>query len=228
MELTKDKRAWKMTVAVQDTATKEFLELWKKKMEELSAYIFTITEGQFYIAEVEIEDNVQEGTFIIEKGKMDWRGIQNKEGQGVLGFCRSGGGAYEVHVPGLAAISVLCHEVFHGAFGLPDEYLMQPMCDCLMKSAPNPQKLCDTAGHVKGNVQGDCWARVASRYKSVKHPNPAWKPTEKKPASGAASASTSKPPTRDFAEGGRVYGELEWSGLKLPAPPPTKITIVKN
>jgi hypothetical protein len=217
-------------VAVQEPASKDFLEGWKKRIEGLSAYIFTITEGQFFIAEVEIEDNVQEGTIIVEKGKMDWRGLDNKQGVGTLGYCRSGGGGYEVHVPGIAAVSVLAHEVFHGAFGLPDEYLSQPMCDCVMKSAPNPQKICDKQGHLATAAQGDCWTRVTNRFKTAAHPNPKWQAGEGK----KGGAATSKAPTpastqpQDYAEGNRVSGELDYNGLKLPAPPPTKVVIIDN
>ncbi len=225
LDMVKSQRGWKITVVVQDSVGRPFLETWKKKMEDLSAYIFTITQGQFFIAEVEIEDNVQEGTIIIEKGKLDWRGLDNKQGQGILGYCRSGGrGGYEVHVPGLAAVSVLAHEVFHGAFGLPDEYNSQPMCDCVMKSAPNPQKICDRTNHTTTAAQGDCWGRITGRFKASVHPNTKWKPSDKKPPvpTGGTPAST------DYTEGGRVYGELEYVNLRLAAPPPTKVTIVDN
>lgn len=228
----KNARAWHFTVAIEENVDKKFLEEWGEKIQDLSDYIFVITEGQFFIADCEIEDNTSDAKIIIEKGKLDWRGLNNKQGSGVLAYCQaSGTPQWEVHAPGKAAVSVLAHECFHGVFGLPDEYYQNPQCDCVMRSAPNPQKLCDKDNHVgggrnvgpPGSAGKDCWQIVQGRKAfngTIKHPNPDWKYLE--PGKQVASKT-------DYTDGTRsTGGELKWNGITLKSPPKTVIRIVDN
>jgi len=236
VEYDKNGRAWHLTVAIEDQADKKFFDEWSKKIQDLSQYVWDITEGQFYIADCEIEDNTSDGKIIIEKGKMSWRGTGNQQGQGVLAFCMgSGTPGWVVHCAGKNGVSVIAHEIFHGIYGLPDEYYQNPQCDCVMRSAPNPQKLCDSTNHVGGGRNAGppgsegktCWQIVMGRREfnsTIVHPNPSW----------AWNADTGqKTPTgpgqRDYSDGPRNGGgTLTWKGLKTKEPPKTVIRIVDN
>lgn len=169
-------RALKFSVTFEGNVGKAKLEDWDKKMKELSKYIFTITEGQFFISEVTIEDNTTGGRIRIEKGKEDWVGTANQQGNGVVAYCTAPGmPQWQVTAAGKNWVSVLCHEIFHGIYGLPDEYYQNPQCECVMRSAPNPQKICDKDNHQQGSgqVKEPCWPLVLKRFSDVKHPNPA-------------------------------------------------------
>lgn len=168
-------RALKLSVTFEGNVGKQKLQEWDKKMKELSKYIFTITEGQFFISEVTIEDNTTGGRIRIEKGKEEWVGTSNEQGTGVVAYCTAPGTPqWQVTAAGKNWVSVLCHEIFHGIYGLPDEYYQTPQCECVMRSAPNPQKLCDKDSHVQGTgqVKDPCWDLVTKRFSDVKHPNP--------------------------------------------------------
>lgn len=224
LEYDKTGRAWHFTVAIEENVDRKFLDEWAAKIQDLSDYIFVVTEGQFFIADCEIEDSSSDARIIVEKGKLGWRGLSNKEGTGTLAYCQgSGMPDWEVHAPGKSAVSVLAHEVFHGVFGLPDEYYQNPQCDCVMRSAPNPQKLCDGADHI-GPGGKSCWDIIRSRkpYGSVvQHPNPAWRWLEPGRQTPGARG--------DHTDGARpAGGELTWQGMRLKAPPRTILRIIDN
>jgi hypothetical protein len=146
-QYVKLERALVLDVAIEDNVGPDFFKEWEKKMQDLSNYVFDITEGQFFIAAVELEDSVSEGRLLVQKGTLNSGGLQGDSG--VLAYCTSPGNPdWRVTCSGRGSVSTLTHEIFHGIFGLPDEYYQQPMCDCVMKSAPNPQKLCDETNHV--------------------------------------------------------------------------------
>jgi tetratricopeptide (TPR) repeat protein len=217
-EYEKAKRGWRLTIAIEDNVDAAFLDEWKTKMESLSNFIFEVTEGQFFISEVKIEDDTSNGRIIIEKGKKDWYGMNSKQPAGILAYCKmSGTPQWEVHAPGKAWESVLCHEMFHGIFGLLDEYYQNPQCPCIMRAAPNPQKICNPQTHLGGGRQKEpCWDTIKRRYADVVSPNPKWKYTKE----------GIRGPNRLSAE--EVDGELDWNGIKANKPPPTKVILVDN
>ena len=230
----KQGRAWHISVTIEEPVGKDFIEKWREKIQFLSEYVWNITQGQFFIATCEIEDDASDGKIIVEKGKLDWGGMDNKEGNGVLAYCAgSGSPGWEVHCPGLAGVSVLAHEIFHGIYGLPDEYYQTPMCDCVMKSAPNPQKLCHAKDHIEGGgdrgppgSEGkDCWQIIMLRPEfkgSPQHPNPNWVWNEGGPDKQGPGKNTS-----GHAEGPRnPGGELRWNKLALKDPPKTVFQIL--
>ncbi|MBI2932392.1 MAG: tetratricopeptide repeat protein [Planctomycetes bacterium] len=232
VEYDRNARAWHLTVAVEDQADLRFMEEWGKKIQELSKYVFDITEGQFYIADCEIEDASSDGRIIIEKGKMNWRGTGNAQGQGVLAFCiGSGNPDWVVHCAGKNGVGVVAHEIFHGIFGLPDEYYQEPQCECVMRAAPNPQKLCDSSNHIgggrrpgpEGSEGKDCWKIIMDRKAfnaTVRHPNPDW---------AWAETSSKKPPRRgDDFELRNNGGDLKYRGIRFNEPPKTVIRIIDN
>jgi tetratricopeptide (TPR) repeat protein len=217
-EYEKAGRAWEITVAIEDDVTTSFLEEWKKKIESLSRFIFEVTEGQFYLAGVKIEDRSSNGRIVVDRGKKDWLSMEKKEASGVLAYCKYPGKPnWEVHCPGKTWESVLCHELFHGILNLRDEYYQNPQCPCIMRAAPNPQKICNAQTHLKGGEQVEaCWTSIKRRYPDVVSPNPAWKYTQ----------VNLKPSHRYGAE--EVDGELTWREMTLNSPPPTRIVVIDN
>ena len=233
-DYAKTNRAWRLDVAIEDNVDKKTLEEWQERMQAISDYYFNMTEGQFFIAECEIEDNTSEGRILIEKGKVEWYGLGNKQGTGVLAYCTAGGSPqWNVHSPGKAGVSVIAHEMGHGAFGLPDEYYQNPQCDCMMRAAPNPQKLCTAATHIAGgrNVgppgsEGkNCWQIVLDRKEwkgAVVQPNPNW--------TWAGDITKMMPnKTGNPTDGPRnCGGELKYNGMKLTAAPKTVFKLIDN
>lgn len=217
-EYEKVSHGWRLTIAIEDNVDAAYLEEWRKKMESLSKFVFIVTEGQFFITEVKIEDETSNGRIIVEKGKKDWFGMNTKEPSGILAYTKmSGTPKWEVHCPGKSWESVLCHEMFHGIFGLLDEYYQNPQCPCIMRSAPNPQKLCNPQTHLGGGRQKEpCWDTIKKRYADVVSPNPKWKFTKE----------GIKGPSRLSAE--ECEGELDWNGIKVQRPPAPKFIIVDN
>ena len=228
-------RAWHLSVTIEEPVSKDFIEKWREKIQFLSDYVWNVTEGQFFIATCEIEDDASDGKIIVEKGKLDWGGMDNKEGNGVLAYCAaSGSPGWEVHAPGLAGVSVLAHEIFHGIFGLPDEYYQDPMCECVMRSAPNPHRLCDAGNHIGGSSREgppgsegkDCWQIIKDRpeFKGTPvKPNPMWTWNEGGPDKQAHNPKNSS----GHAEGPRnPGGELKWQRMAVKEAPKTVFNIL--
>jgi len=231
----KTARAWHITVTIEEKVDKKFIETWREKIQFLSDYIWNITEGQFFIATCEIEDDASDGKIIVEKGKLNWGGMDNEQGTGVLAYCAAAGSpGWEVHCPGLAGVSVLAHEIFHGVFGLPDEYYQSPMCECVMRSAPNPQRLCSAPNHIGGGTNRgppgsegkDCWQIIKDRpeFKGMpSQPNKSWVWNEGGPDKQAQNPKNSS----GHAEGPRNPGGiLRWQKLEVKEPPKTVFQIL--
>lgn len=217
-EYEKAGRGWAIKVAIEDNVNRAYLEEWKKKMALLSEYLFEVTEGQFFLAEVTIEDDTSNGKIIVDKGKKDWAGMDEKEARGVLAYCKfSGTPKWEVHCPGRTWENVLCHELFHGIFGLLDEYYQNPQCPCIMRSAPNPQRLCDAKTHIGGGRQVEpCWDTIKKRFRDVVAPNPKWAFT-KQGLKGSNKMSSEE-----------LDGELKWGTLSLAKPPEARFNLIDN
>ena len=216
-------RAWKLKVAIEDGVSASVVKEWKTKLEELSTFIFEITEGQFFVSEWTLEDQCSDGDVLVEKGKLDWSLIGQKEvsksGE-TIAYCVSttgsdGSTSWQVHAPGKIQDVALCHELFHGIFRLGDEYLQNTPCDCIMGKGPHPQRLCNAKAHIAGDRQvASCIDSIMARSHDVVFPNPAWRFT-KEGVSGT-----------DPNLGERVDGELTWRGLKLTKPPVCKVIVI--
>lgn len=217
-EYARDNRGWVLSVAIEDNVDARFLAEWKTKIEGLSLFIFEVTEGQFFLSEVTIEDQTSNGKILVEKGKTQWKSIGGKDAAGVLAYCVGAGDpGWVVHAPGKTWEMVLCHEIFHGVFGLLDEYYQTPQCHCIMRAAPAPQRICDATTHVGGGHQKEpCWDTIRKRFAKARTPNPDWKILRREVMGGGET------------EAEQVDGELQWKGLKLSKPPPTLITIIDN
>lgn len=215
-EWEKSGRAWKIRVAIEDDASAQVMERWKGLLERLSTFIFEATEGQFFVSEWILEDQTSNGKIIVDKGKLEWASMQGPPAQGVLAYCGGPGQPnWFVRCPGKTWESVLCHEMFHGVFGLLDEYYQNPMCPCIMRAAPNPQKICSPSTHVGGGHQREpCWDTIKKRYVDVVSPNPAWVYT-KQGIRGVGGAE-------------EVDGELTLGGNKLVKPPACAVIVIDH
>jgi hypothetical protein len=208
-------RGWRLSVAIEDDASDKFIEEWRQKLENLSQYIFEATEGQFFITEVRIEDQSSNGQIIVDKGKMDWMGMNQPQASGVLAYCRgTGSSRWEVHAPGKTWEAVLCHELFHGIFGLLDEYYQNPQCHCIMRSAPNPQVICNPDTHKPGRQKEPCWDTIKRRYRDVISPNPRWQ-TTRSDIPGKMRAT-------------EIDGVLDYNGVRVEKAPPPRFIITDN
>jgi hypothetical protein len=185
-------RAWKIKVCIEDNADAATMKEWEEKLKLTSDFIWILTEGQFFVAEWTLEDQSSTGQIIVEKGKLGWGGRNGPSSSGVLATCyRVGMPNWEVRCPGKVWANVLCHEMFHGVFGLRDEYMQRPMCNCVMRSAPAPLKICRPGGHTGGGRQQEpCSDSIKKRVSDVSFPNPGWT-TVKEDAPGGRDRGTS-------------------------------------
>jgi hypothetical protein len=105
--------------------------------------------------------------------------------------------------------------MFHGIFGLLDEYYQKPQCPCVMRSQPAPQRLCTPETHKGGGRQQEpCIETVKKRYKDVSFPNPNWKSVTA--PGGKAGNGTSE----------EVDGELNLRGTKFTKAPQCKVVVI--
>jgi len=215
-EWEKAGRVWKFRVAIEDDASAKVMETWKGLLERLSAFIFEATEGQFFVSEWILENQTSNGKIIVDKGKLEWESMQGPQANGVLAYCQGPGlEQWVVHGPGKTWEAVLCHEMFHGVFGLLDEYYQNPMCPCIMRAAPNPQKICGPSNHVGGGMQREpCWDAIKKRHTGVVSPNPSWKYT-KEGIKGKGGAE-------------EVDGELTVGSTRLVKPPVCNVTVIDH
>jgi len=137
----------------------------------LNWLLWDLTEGQVFPERVVIADQSSEGRIVIERGKLDTPLI---EGGGAR--CENPGRAdWRILSGGRCYVRILCHEFFHGIFGLPDE---RHGCACIMQGGLYGVKtadllLCDAESHVHHpDSPVACWDLIRRRFPDRKHPNP--------------------------------------------------------
>lgn len=174
------KRAWKIKVAIEDDADAVTMKEWEEKLKVTSEFIWEVTEGQYFVYEWTLEDQTSAGQIIIEKGKLQWGGRNGPASSGVLATTYGlGTPGWICRAPGKVWPNVLVHEMFHGVFGLLDEYYQNPQCPCVMRSAPAPQKLCTPSTHKGGGRQKEpCVDSLKKRDPNLVFPNPNWTTTK--------------------------------------------------
>jgi len=165
-----DQRAFSFTIAIQDDANDEFFHEFRWRLRRLNWFLWDITEGQMYLKNIRVVDNSSQGRFIIQKGKLRLPLLQ-----GGGAFCmRAGRPEWRVVSGGRCYVRILCHEFFHGIFGLPDE---RHGCPCLMQGGlygvrTTELSLCDDKTHRQHAVTPlSCWKIVSKRYPKMRHPN---------------------------------------------------------
>jgi tetratricopeptide (TPR) repeat protein len=174
------KRAWKIKVAIEDDADAATMKEWEEKLRVTSEFIWEVTEGQYFVYEWTLEDQTSSGQIIVEKGKLQWGGRNGPGSSGVLATTYGlGTPGWVCRAPGKVWANVLVHEMFHGIFGLLDEYYQNPQCPCVMRSAPSPQRLCTPSTHKGGGRQKEpCVDSLKKRDSGLSFPNPNWTTTK--------------------------------------------------
>jgi len=125
-ELDEKERGLTYTFAFEDDADEDFFEEFSWRVRRLNWFIWHLTEGQMYLKEIQLIDKSSEGRFIIEKGRLNQTLLS---GGGAVCY-NSGREKWYVKSGGKCYMRTLCHEFFHGIFGLPDE---RHGCFCIMQ-----------------------------------------------------------------------------------------------
>ncbi|HLG42416.1 MAG TPA: tetratricopeptide repeat protein [Planctomycetota bacterium] len=216
-EFLQSKRAWSIKVAIEDDADAPTMKEWEEKLKTISEFIWEVTEGQFFVHEWTLEDQTSAGQIIIEKGKLQWGGRNGPGSSGVLATTYGlGTPGWVCRAPGKVWANVLVHEMFHGIFGLLDEYYQNPQCPCVMRSAPSPQRLCNAQTHKGGGRQKEpCVDSIKKRDAGVSFPNPNWT-TTKDDVQGA----------RDRGTINEMEGFLKRGEAKIEKPPVCKVIVI--
>lgn len=170
-KIDKAGRAYSFTIAIEDDAGKEFFEDLSWRVRRLNWFLWRLVEGQAFLKKIRIEDKTSEGRFVIERGKLD---LTLLEGGGA--FCTNAGKEnWQVRSGGRCYVRILCHEMLHGIFGLPDE---RGGCACLMQGGlygirTDQIPLCDRETHKEDDSLPDsCWELIRKRFPEMAHPNP--------------------------------------------------------
>ncbi len=163
--------AWSFTVAVQDDAPAEFFEDLQWRFRRMNWSLWRMTEGQMFLDELVLEDQLSDGRFVIEAGKLEATLLS-----GGGAFCANAGQPdWKVVSAGRVYTRVLVHEMLHGVFGLPDE---RHGCACIMQGGlygirSDQLPMCDDPTHHRApDNEVSCWTIAQTRYPGLKHPSP--------------------------------------------------------
>jgi len=158
-----DGRAFSFTIAIEDEADKAFLEEFSWRLRRLNRFVWHLTEGQVFLKKLTIVDKSSSGRIVIGRGKLL---LTLMQGGGA--FCmNSGRPNWKVMSGGRCYVRVLCHELFHGIFGLPDE---RHGCFCIMQGGlygirTTELEVCDDKTHRRHPVTPkSCWSLIKARY----------------------------------------------------------------
>jgi len=163
-------RALSFTVAIQDDASEEFLDEFGWRIRRLNWFIWDITEGQFYLNKITVEDKKASGRMVLLRRKLN---IPVLRGGGAHCY-KAGTADWYVTSGGKCYVRILAHEIMHGLFGLPDE---RHGCYCLMQGGlyginTKDLELCDDKTHnTHASSPSSCWGMILKRYPKLNHPN---------------------------------------------------------
>lgn len=145
--------AWTLTATYRGDADEEFLRSWGERAKEASKFMWELTEGQMYVAQITITDN---------GGPADFT-IVNKD------LTKAKPGSYyaitladTIEAPGKILAYTFFHELIHFKYHRPEH------CDncrhCIMSSDPMASRLCDDGDH-KGPPGKSCWGHIRDFHK---------------------------------------------------------------
>lgn len=164
-------RALQFAIGIEDDADALFFREFSWRLRRLNWLLWDLTEGQVFLKRIVVADKTNEGRIVIEKGKLDKALL---DGGGAI--CQNPGRPdWRVVSGGRCYVRVLCHELFHGIFGLPDE---RHGCPCIMQGGlygvkTSELRLCDAATHAADTtIRESCWETILRRFPDMKHPNP--------------------------------------------------------
>ncbi|MBI2920726.1 MAG: hypothetical protein HYY18_06530 [Planctomycetes bacterium] len=146
-------QGWVLTAAYRGDADAAFLESWGERTKEASQFMWELTEGQMYVAQITITDN---------GGPADFT-IVNKD------LTKAKPGEYyaitlsdTIEAPGKILAYTFFHELIHFKYRRPEH------CDnchhCIMSSDPTASRLCDDGDH-KGPPGKSCWGAIREFHK---------------------------------------------------------------
>jgi hypothetical protein len=178
------------------------LQDWFAKMQQLSADLWSASEGQVWIAHIKIQDAAPDPAVLDA-----WVDVGSSSGGGQM-LWMTGRQGRHIAVDSAATPFVLLHEASHMIFKLswtipdptmwPGDYLVDEYDDgmqddeCIMESvfSPTPPKRwCGPDNHVSQSVQPtSCWSQILADY-----PNFTWSGTN-------AAASPPPPATVEYVD----------------------------
>jgi hypothetical protein len=146
-------QGWVLTATYRGDADAAFLASWGERTKEASQFMWELTEGQMYVAQITITDN---------GGPADFT-IVNKD------LTKAKPGAYyaitladTIEAPGKILAYTFFHELIHFKYHRPEH------CDnckhCIMSSDPTASQLCDDADH-KAPPGKSCWGAIREFHK---------------------------------------------------------------
>jgi len=155
------KMAFKIRCSFEPDAQRSHLERFGKIVQKASEYIWDMTGGGIYIAEVQIYDKKSDGDCVVKN--LDQIKVQHG-GRTVYGYASGG----KFFVGGKCLLLTFVHEFGHAKFGLPDHYGEQ--VDCIMNAGDGAKhmKFMFCTGQSRGK-QG-CWETISKRYPGLKRP----------------------------------------------------------
>ena len=221
--------AWKLSVSFEDDVDGKIFDEWKGRMQTASQLLFELTEGQFWFAEVSMEDKTSRGRIFVPAGHLDRDVLKDVDAMGLA--MMGGTSLWKIKMvahpdghPGRTWTvgTVVVHELGHAVFGQLDERDSTQKgweCpDCIMGS--DPRKLCGKETHKGTAPTKSCKELIAEKVPGVKFPNPKWKSGGKAPkVKFAVTDRGPKDPSPEFApftpEEAKVVKEMAAHGRAL-------------
>ncbi|MCE9583476.1 MAG: hypothetical protein K8T20_13400 [Planctomycetes bacterium] len=146
-------QGWVLTATYRGDADEKFLASWGERAKEASQYMWDLTEGQMYVAQITITDNGGPADFTIVNKDL----TKAKPGEYYAITL-----ADTIEAPGKILAYTFFHELIHFKYHRPEH------CDncknCIMSSDPNASLLCDDADH-KGPPGKSCWGAIREFHK---------------------------------------------------------------
>jgi hypothetical protein len=146
-------QGWVLTATYFEDADEAFLKSFGDRAKEASQFMWELTEGQMYVAQMTVTDNGGPADFTI----VNKDGIKAKPGEY---YAITKGNTIEA--PGKILAYTFFHELIHLKYNRPDH------CDncrhCIMSSDPSASQLCDDADH-KNPPGTSCWGAIRAFHK---------------------------------------------------------------
>lgn len=141
-------QGWVLTATYRGDTDAAFLESWGERTKEASKFMWELTEGQMYVAQITITDNGGPADFTIVNKDL----TKAKPGEY---YAITIGNTIEA--PGKILAYTFFHELIHLKYRRPEH------CDncrhCIMSSDPTASRLCDDGDH-KSRQAKSCWGAI--------------------------------------------------------------------
>ena len=146
-------QAWVLTATYRGDTDAAFLESWGERTKEASKFMWELSEGQMYVAQITITDNGGPADFTIVNKDL----TKAKPGEYYAITL-----ADTIEAPGKILAYTFFHELIHLKYRRSDH------CDnchhCIMSSDPSASRLCDDGDH-KAPPRTSCWGAIREFHK---------------------------------------------------------------